>query len=422
MSKSPTGEIAGSDPFATRSRSRGVAFWTLMALGACAALSGIIGGVWLYIRFQVAPMPVRVHASAPDPVLSNGEITLAMPNGNLVGMVGEYADELTAYLRLQYLKSIPSLADRQILMMSREQHDRPIFKLYINLRNDLLAESKWLAQLEIERYITTFSLDSPPSSEIDNWTKQTLLFEEAYHRPMVERLIQLPESQLHSAVARFILFKVRTDPRVRRQLQPVAEPMTPEGSQEFAADMIAVAKFYDLPLDMLLGIGAMENNYLDERGDLKHAVWKKRPQKGDIVLKRRHGRVLVSNYSIGPWQLTRETLRYVHSLYLGDKRDYSQLPERLRPPRVLDLSHVDSHVLTVYAGLLLRTLLDYFHGDVNKAEGAYNGGAGRPNLAYAQGVSLVATYAHRVLSMAAGRKGIAVKETPLQVVTSSNAP
>lgn len=34
-----------------------------------------------------------------------------------------------------------------------------------------------------------------------------------------------------------------------------------EHATEMAVDIIAVAKFYDLPLDIFLGIGAMENNY-----------------------------------------------------------------------------------------------------------------------------------------------------------------
>ena len=101
---------------------------------------------------------------------------------------------------------------------------------------------------------------------------------------------------------------------------------------ELATDIIAASDFYNLPLDVFLGIGAMENNYLSIRGDINHAIWKRSPAKDDIVLKRGRHRVLVSDYSIGVWQIT-QTLRYAHALFLKDKRDYSQLPERLRPPR-----------------------------------------------------------------------------------------
>ncbi len=391
--------------------------WWVWAIGVVLLLVSGVSATLFVAHYWVRPLPFRIPASMPIPSIVDGEVTLRMPNGNLLGMVGTYQDELTAYLHLQYLKSLKPLADREVLMTSMEQAAQPTFRLYVIMDNDFFKATRRLLELRSHGLIPRFALESPPTMQIENWKKQTALFEAAYHGPVVERLIHLPPEQLHTAVARFILFKVQTDPRVQKQLEPVPRMMTPEESSDFAADMIDVAKFYDLPLDMLLGIGAMENNYLDIRGDLKHAIWKKRAQKGDIVLKRRRGRVLVSNYSVGPWQITRETLRYAHALFLADKRDYSKLPERLIPPRKLDLNRIDSHVLTTYAGLLLRSLLDHFHGDVQKAEGAYNGGIGRPNLQYAEGVAKVADYAHRVLSMAAGRKGLAVSETPLQVVT-----
>src|SRR5207248_3133376 len=171
-----------------------------------------------------------------------------------------------------------------------------------------------------------------------------------------------------------------------------------------------VAHFYDLPLDYFMGGGAMENDYMDVNGDLTHAVWKKRAQRGDIVLRRTRKRVMVSDYAMGTWQITRETLRAAHQLYLHDKRDYSQLPARLRPPRELDLNNVSDAVLTTYAGLLLRDLLDHFGGDVEKAIGdvekaigAYNGGVRTPNPDYASSVKNVADYARRILEHASAQ-------------------
>jgi len=64
------------------------------------------------------------------------------------------------------------------------------------------------------------------------------------------------------------------------------------------------------------------------------------------------------------------------------------------------LNSVDDAVLTTYAGLLLRGLLDHFGGDVEKATGAYNGGVRAPNPAYASGVKTVAVYARRILEHA----------------------
>ncbi len=184
--------------------------------------------------------------------------------------------------------------------------------------------------------------------------------------------------------------------------------LTSAGAQRLAGDIIAVANFYDLPLDFLLGIGAMENNYMNVRGDLTHSIWKRRPAKDDIVLERRRGRVRVLNDSAGVWQITRETLRSVHRLYLSDTRDYTKLPEHLRPPKRLDIKNVSPDVLTTYAGLLLRQLLDHFHGDVGLAIGAYNGGSNNPNKRYEEGVRGVALQARSILEHAAALNGDSV--------------
>lgn len=360
----------------------------------------------------------RDHTIPDSCVADFGTIHISMPNGNLLALVGVYSDELTAYLRFQYLQGLKNLAGSPILMTYKESDTGPQYRLYVVLKNDLFPQNRKLATLQTSGYISGYQFLSPPRFQIEQWMKQTRLFGAAYDRPVRKRLLQLPRKELTSAVARFILFKVRTDRRVREQIEPdLNRPLTPEDAHDFAADMIDVAKFYDIPLDMLLGIGAMENNYLDVRGDKKHAIWKKRAHPGDIILERRNGRVLVSDYSMGPWQITRETLRYVHNLYLHDHRDYSQLPERLRPPKRLDLNHVATETLTTYAGVLLRKLLDDFHGNVAKAQGAYNGGPRNPNLEYSQGVSLVSAYARKILSMAAARNNKSISQTKLKVVT-----
>jgi hypothetical protein len=92
-------------------------------------------------------------------------------------------------------------------------------------------------------------------------------------------------------------------------------------------------------------------------------------------------------------------------MYLKDTRDYSLLPEHLRPPRELDLENLDPKVLTTYAGLLFRTLLDRCDGDITTALGAYNGGVGNPNLRYAEGVRMVGGYARLILEQAASLNG-----------------
>lgn len=148
-----------------------------------------------------------------------------------------------------------------------------------------------------------------------------------------------------------------TDPRIHQNLNPVTTALTPKEASRLAADMIAVSKFYDVSLSLLIGIGAMENNFMNVPGDLKNTAWKHHAEPGDIVLKRRGGRVLVKDSSSGVWQITRESLRCAHRLFLWDKRDYSQLPARLRPPKELNVNDVNP--LDLRNGI--SALLCHFH-------------------------------------------------------------
>jgi len=98
------------------------------------------------------------------------------------------------------------------------------------------------------------------------------------------------------------------------------------------------------------------------------------------------------------------------SSYLNDKRNYGSLPERLRPPPELKVNDVDPGVLTTFASLLLRDLLDRFNGDVSLAVAAYNGGPGNPNMRYEEGVRTVATHVRGVLERAAMLNGESVMQ------------
>jgi hypothetical protein len=359
----------------------------------CAALS-VAGAIGYRTWPRPLPMPSRAY---PPPTFEQGKLTAPFPAPAVLVEAGHFNEELSAYLWFDYVRSRRSVHSNQVLLTSEETAGAPSYRLYFVLPNDALAVIPYLASLEARGLARNSGIQFSNPGEIAYRRQQTALFEAAYQRAVPRKLENASAEELLPSVASFVLFKAKTDPRILPGSTHAARDIDREQATALAADIIAVAKFYDLPLDAFLGIGAMENNYLDIQGDLHLTVWKRRAQKDDIILKRRRHRVLVSNYSVGVWQITRETLRYAHNLYLRDHRDYSQLPERLRPPRTLQLDLTDSHVLTTYSGLLLRELLDRFDGDIHKAVGAYNGGPRRPNPQYAAGVNLVASYARNIL-------------------------
>jgi hypothetical protein len=324
-----------------------------------------------------------------------------LPGRVLIGNLAEFDDGLFAYLMFDYYRSQPAFAGKQLMLTSYENAGRPMYRLSIPLANDLAAGVTELAELREQQLTSDVDYDWVTEPVFRRDVHQTELFVQAYKAPVGESLNHLHPRELEAYLRHFIRFKSLTDPRVRKSTGPVPSPLSSEQASRLAADMIAVSKFYDVPLELLLGIGAMENNYLNVAGDLNNTVWKRRAQPDDVVLRRRRGRFLILNSSFGVWQITRQSLRYAHKLYLEDKRDYYELPRRLIPPMTLDVDNMNPEVLTTYAGLLLRDLLDKFHGDIFQAAGAYNGTVEHPNLQYAAGVEMVAEYARRVISCAA---------------------
>src|SRR6266852_943391 len=366
----------------------------LLTIAACAYLGGLL---W------TLDLPAPRYPALPAPKIQGNRLVLPFSPGVASAKVATFHDQLEAFLHFEYLRGREARAGNdtsRILLTAVDTATGPSYEIFVVCDNDRLTAVPYLAQLEGRNLISRYDLNTWSEKDFAYYQQQSHMFDVAYGVPALQKLESLNSFQLLPALARFLVFKSQTDNRVLYGSESAPRPLTREQASQLAADILDVAQFYSLPLDYFLGVGAMENDYMDVNGDLTHAVWKKRAQRDDIVLRRSRKRVMVSDYAMGTWQITRETLRVAHQLYLKDKHDYRVLPARLRPPRELHLNSVDDAVLTTYAGLLLRGLLDHFDGDVDKATGAYNGGVKSPNPAYAAGVKTVAEYARRVLEHA----------------------
>ena len=387
----------------------------LLAFAACA-----------YTDYRLWPLDLQAprYPALPAPRIQANGLVLPFAPGVASAKVATFHDQLEAFLHFEYLRGREARDGSdtsRILLTAADTATSPSYEIFIVCDNDLLTAVPHLTQLEGRNLIARYDLNTWTQKDFAYYQQQSHMFDVAYGAPTEQKLESLNSFQLLPALARFLVFKSQTDNRVLARSDAAPRPLTREQATQLAADILDVAQFYSLPLDYFLGVGAMENDYMDVDGDLTHAVWKKRAQRDDIVLRRGRKRVMVSDYAIGTWQITRETLRAAHQLYLKDKRDYRFLPARLRPPRELHLNSLDDAVLTTYAGLLLRGLLDHFGGDVDKATGAYNGGVKTPNPAYAAGVKTVADYARRVLEHATALDDPATKATNSDI-TPSGAP
>jgi hypothetical protein len=381
------------------------------------------GGYFFWDFYRVKPIPPKVITLLPVWEWKEGRArvipvsaTGGMP-ARLVAEVEYFHDELFAYLSFDFLRSRALMKGRAVYLVAREEGPRVVYHLQVDAGDDWLRAYDPFVALNQEGLVRSWLVSVLSPEDQKRAEAETRVFVSAYNKPVQARLEELSPAELRQYARRFLLFKSRVDPRIRRQMEPRPSPITPDTADQLAADIIAVARFYDLPLDVFLGIAAVENNYMDVRGDLQHGIWKRKAERGDVVLRRGKRGVYVLNDATGVWQITRETLRFAHRIYLQDRakgtRDYGALPGRLIPQETLYWDEVNSHWLTLYAGVLVRYLIDHFGGDIEKAVGAYNGGIGRPNARYGEHVESAARHARRVLEQAAALHGMEMQEADL---------
>ena len=390
----------------------------LVRFGAVLLAVVLVACVWVGYRVWPRELRLSLQPCFPTPVIQAHRLALPFSPEIAAAEVASFDDQLEAFLHFEYLRGREGNRASQILLTATHTGRGPSYKIFVLVENDLLTAIPLLTQMESRGLVAHYELNTWTKNDLARYRQQSNMFEAAYNVPTEKKLETLTSFQLFPALGQFLIFKSQTDSRVAGGSVAAPRPLTGEQANRLAADILDVAYFYSLPLDYFLGVGAMENNYMDANGDLTHAVWKKRAQRDDIVLRRARKRVLVSDYSIGTWQISRETLRYAHLLYLKDTRNYELLPARLRPPQKLDLNSLNDEVLTTYAGLLLRDLLDRFGGDLDKAIGAYNGGVRSPNPAYASGVKTVAAYARRVIEHAT----ILDEQAPIEIKPAETQP
>jgi len=352
---------------------------------------------WATDRLWPRHLPANRHAHILSPKRHGNHVVVPIAFEIVAAEIGHFDDQLEAILRLEYLRGRdPEESSKLLLVPVRSTHHTS-YRLILLVENDQLTAIPHLNQLRAHGFISHYELIAWTNQQLVQAQQQSQQMEAVYDLPAPQKLESLPSFQLLPALADFLVFKSQTDWRVVGQGPCAPQPLTRQQALHQASDILDVARFYGLPLDYFLGVGAMENNYMSVNGDLGHTVWKTHAEPGDLVLRRARKRVLVSDYSVGAWQVSRETLRSAHQIYLKDKRDYSKLPPHLRPQRQLELNALTADQLTTYAGLVLRNLLDRFDGDVDQAIGAYNGGIRNPNPNYAANVKSIALYARRVL-------------------------
>ena len=252
--------------------------------GVIAAAMVLLAGIWMWQALRLQPLPPQ-PLGLPQARIAGQRTIVTSPGACLVAEIGRYQDELFAYLVFDHFRHAEAPPGTEALLTYRSDAGREGYTLLLHFKHgDLAAAISRLVRMQFDNVIPGYDWHFAAPSVLWRAREQTRFFVTAYNLPVRRRLEGVPPVELSAYTGPFVRFKSVTDKRVRMKIEPVPSALSSAQAHRLAGDIVAVADFYELPLDSFLGIGAMENNYMNVMGDLSHATWKRRAAPGDVVL------------------------------------------------------------------------------------------------------------------------------------------
>lgn len=341
------------------------------ALAALVVL--IAGAVGVYFWPETFHSTVRSHFPIYETDATRP--TLRVPDGDLFATVREFRDEVLAYTVFTYLRDSEAIRPARLFITARVDRGNTVYEIVARFPNDLLTSIPLISQLQVARLLSD-SWGIVPEALSKRWEQETELFSATYDLAIQRRLRGVPRTEVMSAVAAYLRSGPTNLPRTRR-VSPLRRVFAGVGRPRLVADIVMVAEFYALPLDLFLSIRDLDQS----------------PESAEA-----------SADPAADRELTGEALRHANRLFMAETRDYAALPSHLRPLEQEiageQIAEVRAEVLTTYAGRLFRDLLDRSHGNLGEALAIYKGGPEAPNR-YRVGARRVGLYARKALHDAA---------------------
>ena len=98
--------------------------------------------------------------AAPLVVVSGTTLRYPVGGGVLLAEVGQFSDELSAYLQFDYIRSRPEVDEAAVLLEANEAVHGPDYRVTILAANDAVTATPYLAGLEARAIISGFKLMS----------------------------------------------------------------------------------------------------------------------------------------------------------------------------------------------------------------------------------------------------------------------
>ena len=185
-----------------------------------------------YLRPRVLVLAPATRA--PECGFRDTKAVVTLPGAAFIATVATFDDELYAYFNYDYLRSRRAVQPAEVLLTRKVMDRKAVYPILIHMGDDLMTAIPFLEKLRVEGYIPSYEWRLVPESEVHTWRQQTQVFTAAYNLPVEQRIEGLSSAQLQEVVRRFVIFKSRTDRRVRKGIEPVPPPLSDEAARALA--------------------------------------------------------------------------------------------------------------------------------------------------------------------------------------------
>ena len=182
---------------------------TAVCLGAALCASG-------WIAFRTWPRKIWLGTAPYPSVYFDHDIMIVpFPTETLLAEVGRFDDELSAYLWFDYLRTRPGVEGSQILLTVSEKEGAPLYRIEVSRSEQCSGWIHFSRNSDRRLLLRASSLGFTTKQVTERKRETANLFVAACERPVEKEFKLLPRKQLLRPMVHFLVFKSRTDPRVR---------------------------------------------------------------------------------------------------------------------------------------------------------------------------------------------------------------
>jgi hypothetical protein len=160
----------------------------------------------------------------------------------------------------QHYKSSTPLLDDELLLRYAAKKDTVEYQVLLVLTDDFVASVNRVTQLHSARNVEEFDWSLLPQRSLTGLRNQTTLFNSAYSLPVRRKMEDLSKQNCVYCYAGLFVSHLRPARGSESALSQFHRSLH-QATPSVLLATLSLWRSYDLPLEYLIGIGAMENNY-----------------------------------------------------------------------------------------------------------------------------------------------------------------